>query len=307
MSTRRYFQILGITPTKNLKVIKRAYRKMAMKYHPDRNPSAAAKDKFIAVNEAYERILLAIERGEQPQRRTKQSTRSRTTQQQTTQRRHTQRTTTKSSRTAEEVREEKMKQARKRYEQRKRYEAAENERYYKSLTTGKLWRRFKIIMFTCTFLSLLISMDLYLFPSHLMMNQISKQNTQIGYSGAGNLPTSPVQFENGQKAWITIDFIDLSQKNYLYLERSLFFKEIKSVKIWRNFEWRSYVPDYSLVSTYPLIPAILMFPLITFLIKGRTFTFSIFFQISYKFMPFFLLGFLISNDRWAHVISLGIL
>lgn len=298
MSTHRYFKTLGISPTKNLTVIKKAYRKKALKYHPDRNPSAAAKDKFIEINEAYELILLAIERGENPRRRTQTTTtyRQTTTQQSTTKRK-----------TASEIREERIKTAQKRYEQMKRKEAEENERYYQKITNGKLWKRFKLLMYACTFISILTTLDLYVFPTQIQVSQIAMKNPRIGYSGSKNHSTSPVKFENGQKAWIALPFIEMEQENYLYLERTLFFKDIKHVKIWRNYEWREYVPDYSLVSTFPLIPAVLLLPFLTFLIKGRTFTFSMLFNFSLKGMPFILILFLLSNERWAHLLTLGIL
>lgn len=50
----KYYQILGLKPGAGKDEIKRAYRKLAMKYHPDINPGEEAKAKFIQILEAYE-------------------------------------------------------------------------------------------------------------------------------------------------------------------------------------------------------------------------------------------------------------
>ncbi|MBS0981251.1 molecular chaperone DnaJ [Acetobacter thailandicus] len=50
-----YYEILEVTQTASADEIKKAYRRMAMKYHPDRNPGdAAAEEKFKDVNHAYD-------------------------------------------------------------------------------------------------------------------------------------------------------------------------------------------------------------------------------------------------------------
>jgi molecular chaperone DnaJ len=55
MSKRDYYEILGVSKGTDAKEIKKAYRRVAMKYHPDRNPDAAdAEDKFKEASEAYE-------------------------------------------------------------------------------------------------------------------------------------------------------------------------------------------------------------------------------------------------------------
>ncbi len=55
MSKRDYYDVLGVDKGADEKEIKKAYRRVAMKYHPDRNPDDAdAEDKFKEASEAYE-------------------------------------------------------------------------------------------------------------------------------------------------------------------------------------------------------------------------------------------------------------
>lgn len=55
MEYRDYYQILGVDRDVDQKEIKKAYRKLALKYHPDKNPEdSQAEAKFKEINEAYE-------------------------------------------------------------------------------------------------------------------------------------------------------------------------------------------------------------------------------------------------------------
>ena len=55
MAKRDYYEVLGVSKGAAQDEIKKAYRKMAIQYHPDKNPDdPSAEDKFKEAAEAYE-------------------------------------------------------------------------------------------------------------------------------------------------------------------------------------------------------------------------------------------------------------
>ena len=58
MSKRDYYDVLGVDKNAGEADIKKAYRKLAVKYHPDKNPGdSSAEKKFKEVSEAYEVLM----------------------------------------------------------------------------------------------------------------------------------------------------------------------------------------------------------------------------------------------------------
>jgi len=51
---RDFYDVLGVSKNASANEIKKAYRKQALEWHPDRNKSSQAAEKFKEVNEAYE-------------------------------------------------------------------------------------------------------------------------------------------------------------------------------------------------------------------------------------------------------------
>lgn len=57
LAGRDFYKILDVSKSASKKDIKKAYRKLAMKYHPDKNPDdETASDKFKEIGEAYETL-----------------------------------------------------------------------------------------------------------------------------------------------------------------------------------------------------------------------------------------------------------
>src|SRR2546423_14224078 len=62
MAKRDYYTTLGVNRDASDEEIKKAYRKLAMKHHPDRNPDKGWEEKFKEAKEAYEVLTDARKR-----------------------------------------------------------------------------------------------------------------------------------------------------------------------------------------------------------------------------------------------------
>ena len=64
MADRDYYQVLGVSRSDSEEDIRKAFRKKAMEYHPDRNKNADAEEKFKEINEAYQVLSNSTKRSQ---------------------------------------------------------------------------------------------------------------------------------------------------------------------------------------------------------------------------------------------------
>ena len=68
-ATQSYYEILGIEKGATQEEVKKAYRKLSMKWHPDRNKNVGAEDKFKEIGSAYSVLSDPVKRREYDQMR----------------------------------------------------------------------------------------------------------------------------------------------------------------------------------------------------------------------------------------------
>jgi len=290
MNIKKHFDRLGIPPTNDENVIKRAYRKKAFKYHPDRNPSEKAQEEFIQITESYQKILEALERAKNPRP--------------TYTRRQTQQETPEERQRREA--ERRFREARRRYEYIKQKREEASIKHFQKITTGIRWNLFKFMAITSTVLSFLFVIDITLLPKSQKSSYVHSKSS-YSYSGIRGIKVAYVHLENGDKLWVPSQSIRHPWFDHepIYYEETMFFKEkIRGTYIQEGHSIY-FVAEHNVATTYPFVPIILLLPLIVVAIKERTFIFLILYNICVYWYPVILLILLISKNRWWKILTLG--
>ena len=294
----KYYHILGLQEGANEKEIKKAYRKLALKYHPDRNKSERSTKMFILINEAYGILL----------KTSKQSKTTNTSEKDRKQYSFDEFEIRNQPKSKEELYKERLYRAKKRYEYLKKKEELENEAYYQHISSGLNWQLLKYVMVISLFLSLTFSLDFMILPSRYEADRVKSGNRLLSFAGFYHRKIVPLKTLNGHKAWVSaLTYSSIESHKEIIIEKTFFFRDVKAIHFWRNNQWERDRVDFSVTGSFPLIPIVLIIPIITYLIKGRTLTYSLLFNLSIYIYGAILVVLLYSNDRWAHILTLGFL
>ena len=273
-----YLQLFGLKDGASAAEIKRAYRKLAMKYHPDRNPDPKAHQLFLDLTEAYQRLIdnkFGMDAVEEPVAKKEKS------------------------------HEERIKEAKERYKFQLRREKMNLERSVQILRSGIRWKIFKFILICSTLISFAICVD-KIVPTHFEKDLIVNYSGR--YSGLENSEIYLMETAKGAAFYVASpNFFDIYENPEIHIERSGWMHN--PLKIWKRgvFSNEAYRVDFSIINLFPLFSLFFLFPLATFLIRKKTYSYIILHKFSLYIVGTATLVVLFLNDRWLHLLTFGLL
>ena len=280
MSLRqKYLDILNLSENASPQDIKRQFRLLAKKHHPDINPFDTESHKtFILLKEAHD-YLIANPFVQKPF------------------------IPISDSPSKEAIRMERIRQARERLNKVKLREAEELKKYYKKKTSGiqlKLFRIFALLSMVCGCILLIEP----LFPSIKTQTKLTEISDQFGGMMSDNVIL--IKTSDGNHTFIDADLLGESlETDKIIIEKSLFFKNILSITQDSKSERTTYLSDFSITRFYPFVAVLFFLPVYTYRKKELSLGFLFMYKFNLYFLSILFVMFLISGNRWLHLITLG--
>lgn len=279
----KYYNILGLPNGADERRIRKAYRKLAMRYHPDKNPTEAGRKKFLEITEAYE---ILTEKRPLPKQRI--------------------RTSDRKSMSKEEVkqeREDRINNAKKRYEAQKNKEKQKTERYFQSLVSPKRKKAMRILSFSALIVSICLVFDLFL-PRHQSEESVWLLPLETARSFNGTL-VSKVINPTGTSYWVESQHLHFYRKHPDFIvERSWIFHH--PIRLVSTYDTKHTFPIYyTFYKNFGTAIFLMSFSWLYWIYQKRTPYFTIIANGGYYITGIFLLYFLLVNHRWVHLLSFG--
>ena len=285
MTRNQAYKILNLTPGASEADIRRAYKKLALKLHPDINPSPEANEEFIRLSQAMELLLLPeiLQPNGSSELKKKRA----------------------AGETPEE-RKERMERARQRYEQQKQYKHRENTGYFTSLTSGRRWKIFNGVVVVSTVIACILLLDAFL-PSRFEKDRLiaySPAEYQGVYAhkitGVWLQHTGPYYARTNRGAWAS-DFPEVEVEKSFWLNTPLAFRSND------NFYVHKSIIDFHIGAVRWMLIPFLLIPLATRLRKRMRLTFVFFYHLSFWFVGTVCIYLIFTEDRLQHILTFGFL
>jgi len=272
------YKLFGLSPGASEEEIRKRYRELVKKFHPDVNKDANAEKKFIEIQTAYEELM----REPEAQLGIDHPTESTFQDEYTSYREH----------------------ARQQFQARKKKEAEELEKLYVRLQTGPIHLLHRCIALVSLIVLLTLCLDLIL-PNQRVSAVITSYSTDVYHSMNGNL-VSLAKTNEGESFFLnafsnrffdTNPFIEIKKTAIFHQSVSVLShskESLQEIPIHFSFYWAQF-----LLFPFFLIP-------IAFLIYRKKDAFFIMGSYFTRYASgIILLYFLISQERWYHLLTLG--
>jgi hypothetical protein len=271
------YKVFGLNPGASEEEIRKRYRELVKKYHPDVNKNLRAEEKFIEIQAAYEELMQAREEQdiEHPFEPTFQEEYS-------AYREH----------------------ARQQFQARKKKEAEELEKLYVRLQTGPVQLLHRCIAFVGVVVLLALILDLVL-PSQRVSAVITSYSTDVYQSMNGNL-VSLAKTNQGESFFLNAfsnRFFDINP--FIEIKKTVIFHQSVSVLSYSN-EFLQEIPiHFSFYWAQFVLFPFFIIPLVFLFYRKKDAYFIMGSYFSRYASGLLLLYFLISQDRWYHLLTLG--
>jgi hypothetical protein len=283
MTNSECYRILELPVGVSDALIKKQFKKLALRFHPDRNPSPEAHEHFILISNAADQLLKAKDTA-------------------TTQTRKKSQAVNPEKKRAEQ--EQRIRVAKERFEQQRRSDELEQERYFRSLTTGKKWQLYKLIALLSFSLSIALLLDLML-PHHQEKDKMvafypkaiggikydyvyeivfSKNNTLFAQRFFENwkLSESPVIIEKSRLFHTPISFHEMNSS--------------PSIQAYFDFNLAAFGLPLMILFLVPLIP---------YFFQRKTVYFTFLYHFSFWIIGPLGIIILGTGERLSHLLTLG--
>ncbi|MEY3585462.1 MAG: chaperone protein DnaJ [Bacteroidota bacterium] len=272
------YKVFGLNPGASEEEIRKRYRELVKKFHPDVNKNPRAEEKFIEIQAAYEQLM---DGNEEP---------------------------TEIESPAEASFQTKYADyrahARQQFEARKKKEAEELEKLYVRLQTGPVHLLHRCIALVSLIVAVALILDLIL-PNQRVSAVITSYSTEVYQSMNGNL-VSLAKTNQGESFFLNAfsnRFFDINP--FIEIKKTVIFHQSVSVLSYSN-EFLQEIPiHFSFYWAQFVLFPFFFIPLIFLIYRKKDPYFIMGSYFSRYASGLLLLYFLISQDRWYHLLTLG--
>ncbi|MCB0482061.1 MAG: J domain-containing protein [Flavobacteriales bacterium] len=282
---RQYFQILGLPNGSSVPEIKKRYRELVLRYHPDVNKSDSAHEDFIRIKLAYEKLMgdhLGVE-NLYAQYQAKKNPPGRT-----------QGYEESDTEYKERMRERARQFARERYK-----EARETElRVFRWLTKGVIWKLVRFCAGVSVLFALITLFEFWL-PPHQDTYQISSkvyyeyfQRNTLFSDNAGSVDVPELVF------------IKVAKSDVVNLEYSAMSKEFLGYRISKKSGEDIFIPNrFNFFLAYPLFPLLFFVPGMLFYFQKNEVSFYLLYFVSLVAYPALLIHFMFREQKLKFILE----
>lgn len=284
MTRKECFDILGLPSTANASEIRRRYKKLALQFHPDVNPDPKAHDKFLLLVKATE-ILLDPNYKE-------------------TTIHHTQRPSRNARNETPEERKQRMQAAQERYKEQKKRKHLADYTYFLSLTTGRRWFAYRLIMVVGLILACIMTLE-YFLPSHYETDEL------IGYA---KLTNNGIRFNQITPIKLSNRGVYYAESNpyawlYTYpeviIETSWFLHTPKKMLTTDDFKRYPTSFDFHLESLKFILIPLFLLSVVPYLQRKNSLAFVFLYHLTFWGNGMIILYLLLTENRLQHLLTLG--